>query len=488
MTDQNTQKEKQILIRAIHSAYFTRKVLARNVSVLIKKPVYQEIANVVVRHYGVSDELLTQNTLNMMLEQRLKRKAEQKHIQLNENQLDAIYQLNANLVNAHEDNSESILIELQRYIHTQLASNAILEEAAKGNDDISDRVSKRLDKINEIELTGTKYQPLDIFGDMERRLDIYQHFGSQRVPSGLKPLDILTGGGLEIGQIGLIAGGQSSGKTAFLTNLSYYYAMRGRQNVLHISLEELDTDQLLRFDRILTNTSVKEAFDQNGSIRSEYIQHLKNYYHKMEIDGNSHGKIFFEKSTPMTLTVDDIRQMANAVERENQCKIQVIVLDYADLLKRRQYSDNEAQAGELLFQDLVKLAQETHTLIFTGSQLNRGMGIVDVKTMDNIEGSYRKKNTIAFGATINSSPEERQKGYVRLYLDKVRNNYGFDDQFLYLRYDRKSMRLHAESPEEQEEHKALVDASQSNTSRNQQPIKKGEDLSSVINNALGGQQ
>lgn len=486
MTDQNRQKEKQILIRAIHSAYFTRSVLARNVSILIKSPVYQEIANVVVRHYGVSDELLTQNTLNMMLEQRLRRKAEQKHVHINESQLDAIYQLNANLVNAHEDNSESILIELQKYIHTQLASNAILEEAAKGNDDISDRVSKRLEKINDIELTGTKYQPLDIFSDMDRRLNIYQQFGNHRVPSGLKPLDLLTGGGLEIGQIGLIAGGQSSGKTAFLTNLSYYYAMKGHQNVLHISLEELDTDQLLRFDRILTNSSVKEVFDKDGSIRPDYLQHLKNYYHKVKVDNIPHGQIFFEKSTPMTLTVDDIRQMVNTVERENQCKIQVIMLDYADLLKRRQYSDNEAQAGELLFQDLVKLAQETHTLLFTGSQLNRGMGVADVKTMDNIEGSYRKKNTIAFGATINSSPEERQQGFVRLYLDKVRNNYGFDDQFLYLRYDRKSMRLHAESPEELEEHKTLIDSSHSNASRNQQPIRKGEDLSDVINNAFTG--
>ena len=476
----NQLQEKQILIRAIHSPYFAKHVLAKNVSVLITTPALREIANTVVRHYGVSDDLLTLNNLNIKLERRLRLKAKKSKTELTEPILDSMFNLTANMVNAKEDNSESLLKDLESYIHTKLGNQVILEEATKGEDNISERVEKHLSEINQIKLTGTKYEPLDILTDLDRKATIYSQFGSKKIASGLKPLDILTGGGLEIGQIGLVAGSAGGGKTSFLTNLSYYYAMVAKRNVLHVSLEELDTDQVLRFDRIITNTGLKEVFNPDGTIQDSYIQRVKHYYEAVN-KNDSHGQIFFEKSTPLTLNVDDIRQMINTVEREKQTKIEVIILDYADLLKKSDYSDSEAQAGELLFQDLVKLAQETETLIFTGTQLNRGSGIADIKTMDNIEGSYRKKNTIAFGATLNSNSDERKKGYIRLYLDKVRNNFGFDDDFIYLRYDKKSMRLHAETPSEQEEHKSLVDA---NHTDNKPKISKNDSLENVINNAL----
>ena len=485
METNEQEKEKQLLIRAMHSGYFTKHVLAQDVGALIRNPILREIANTVVRYYGTTDELLTLDTLNLKLEQRLKIKAQQKNKSLPEKDVDALFQLNSKLINAKEDNNESLLSDLESYIHTQLANEAILEEAAAGNNQISERVAKRLDDINQIKLTGTKYEPLDIINDLDRKLNIYQEFGKKRIKSGLKPLDVLTGGGLEAGQIGLIAASQGFGKTTMLTNLSYYYAMVAKHNVLHLSLEELDTDQVLRFDQILTNTDIKEVFNPDGSIRQDYLSRISNYYRAIQ-SGNDHGNIYFEKSTPLTLNVDDIRQMVNTVEREKQTKIEVIILDYADLLKKRSYSDNEAQAGELLFQDLVKLAQETNTLIFTATQLNRGSGLDDVKTMDNIEGSYRKKNTIAFGATLNSSPAERKKGYIRLYLDKVRNNYGFDDNFLYLRYDKRSMRLHAESPQEQADHKTTIESGTG--TKPKQAISKKTDLEEMINRELKGDQ
>lgn len=479
------QKEQQILIRAMHSPYFTKQVLSKDVGALITTPILKEIANVVVRYYGTTDELLTLDTLNTKLEQRLIRRARVNKEEISEASIDKLFQIDSVLINSKEDNNETLLSDLESYIHTQLANEAILEEANAGSKNISERVAKRLDDINAIKLTGTKYEPLDILKDLDRKDTIYQQFGNKKIKSGLKPLDILTGGGLEIGQIGLIAAPAGQGKTTFLTNLSYYYAMIAKRNVLHISLEELDSDQVLRFDRILTNTSIKDVFDDEGKIKDSYLTRISNYYHAVNA-GNNHGEIYFEKSTPLTLNVDDIRQMINTVEREKQTKIEVIILDYADLLKKQSYSDNEAQSGELLFQDLVKLAQETNTLIFTATQLNRGSGLADIKTMDNIEGSYRKKNTIAFGATLNATHEERQKGYIRLYLDKVRNNYGFDDDFLYLKYDKKSMRLHAESPQEQAEHKSLVEQAGNNRNSNKVPIDNQASLSDVINEQLKG--
>ena len=66
-------------------------------------------------------------------------------------------------------------------------------------------------------------------------------------------------------------------------------------------------------------------------------------------------------------------------------------------------------------------------------------------------------------------------------LIKNRFKKPFDDDFIYLRYDKKSMRLHAETPSEQEEHKSLVDA---NHTDNKPKISKNDSLENVINSAL----
>jgi predicted ATP-dependent serine protease len=115
-------------------------------------------------------------------------------------------------------------------------------------------------KINEIKLTGTDYEVIDIFKDLARKEAIYDEFGNRKLYSGLKPLDVVTGGGLETGQIAVINAPSGRGKSSFLSNLTYYYSMVAHHNVLHITLEELNTDQILRFDRIITNSDIHDVF------------------------------------------------------------------------------------------------------------------------------------------------------------------------------------------------------------------------------------
>lgn len=479
---ENKQIEEQILIHAIHSPYFARNVLSMNPTVLIKTSLNNEIAKSIIRHYATSDSLLTKEALNVEMERRLKVKAQQHGQQISQAQLDTVFVIDKMLVDAQEDNSDSTLNAVEKYIHTELGNAVILEEATKGSDGISERVAKRLDKVNSIKIMGTKYEPLDVMHDIDNRMHIYSEFGKRKIASGLAPLDMVTNGGLELGQIGLLGAPQGTGKTTALTNLSYYYAKKGHHNVLHISLEELEADQLLRFDRLLTDSSAKDVFDDHGKIRQSYLDKLKNYY-SQDHDG---GNIYFVKSTPRTMTVDDIGQLITREEREHNCKIDVVILDYADLLSKQGLPDSEAQAGDILFQNLVKVAQEKEVIIFTATQLNRGSFQTETLTMSNIEGSYRKKNTIAFGATLNSKGEERNQGRIRWYLDKIRNNYAKDnDQFLYLKYDLKTMKLLPESPSEVEEHKNLVGQDIAHKPNEKAKIGKDQNLNDIINQAIG---
>ena len=486
---ENYELEQQLIIRASHSAYFTREVLSKGIPSLIQDKTLSLIAKTLLRYYGQHDEAITEKALNLLLEQRLKLQAKQAGQQIPDQILDQLFQKADKLLNTPEDESEVVTTQIENYIHTQLANDAILEEASKGDTNIGERVAKRLNTINDISLTGTQYKPLNMLSDIDERLAIYDKFNQRKIKSGLSSFDRVTGGGLELGQVSLFGAKSGGGKSTLLTNLTYYYAMQGGNNVLHVTLEELEQDQVLRFDRIMLNAGIKEVFDTQGQVNPEYISKLQSYYHNLA-NTDGYGDVYFKKSTPLTLKVDDLKQMILSVERVNDIKIAVVVLDYAALLKRQEYSDSESKAGELLFQDLVKLAQQTDTLIITATQLNRGASIEDVATLANVEGSYRKINTVAFACTLNSKGEEKDKGYVRWYIDKVRNGYWKDDDFLYFRYDLKSFKLNEETPQEQEEHKMIVSSDLGqrgkNNNQKQQSIPKDADLGQVINNAIKG--
>lgn len=57
--------------------------------------------------------------------------------------------------------------------------------------------------------------------------------------------------------------------------------------------------------------------------------------------------------------------------------------------------------------------------------------------------------------TLNRNDAEYAKGEFRLYIDKVRNNYGYNDKFLYLKYNLKNMLMLPETEAEIAEHKAI---------------------------------
>jgi archaellum biogenesis ATPase FlaH len=485
-------KEKQILIRAIHDSYFTKTVLSKNVSALINNPNLQLMANVLVRYYATNTEPLSLETFNLKLENYVNltnRKREQSHQPIIDGELlNQYFVATKVLYNAQPDTSDEMLDSLTSYIRENLTNYAILEEATNKSSNLSERVEKRMTDINAINLRGEETKYIDILNDVDTKTELYKKFNTGRVPSGLKPFDVLTGGGLEKGQVGMIAGPQGGGKSAMLTNLSYYYAMVSKKNVLHISLEELDNDQNLRFDRIITDSGMKDVFDKEGNARQDYLNKMKTTYREM--DKSQYGKLIFEKHMTHTLTVDDLDNRIKVIEREANVKFDVLILDYADLLKFKKGNFDAASvsnAGEDLFEELTRIAQEHEIVIMTGAQLNRGVADSDTLTMELVQGSYKKKNVIAFGATINATREEKQQGYVRLYLDKVRNDYGFEDRFLYMQYDRKTMKLHAESADQVEEHKALVSQGISpNRNANVKKEDKTDTMMDVINKAMEG--
>lgn len=451
--------EKQLLLRAVNSPYISKNILGSGVSVLLKDPINQEIGFSLVRYYASSSELITENTLNSMLENKFdiinKKKARQNEPLVSQEDLNEYFLRVKELFSNKEDSNSKLESSLNTYIHDELTTAMIAAEVQKGLDNLSSRVTKGIDKINELNIGSGSIETIDFFNDTEEKAKLYSEFKEDKIPFDIPSLDKVTRGGLERGQVALFAATSGGGKTAFLTNLSYYFSIKAKRNVLHVTLEEKKGDQALRLDRMVLNSGIEDTFDLDGGVKSSFINKVTAIYPK--VNPSSHGALRIIKTTPNSLDVDGLRQLIVSYTRKDKINYDVIILDYADLLKQTNDTfGHESEAGQRLFQNLAKLAGETNTLLITGSQLNRNSWNSDIKTISDVEGSYRKINICSFVGTINTTDEEKTKGFFRIYLDKCRNSYGYPDKLMYMKYDLHSMKFHEDNNMELLTHKSLV--------------------------------
>ena len=457
MAKNNLVMEQQIMARAITSADFTNTILAINVPQLISDKKYQSIAMILVRYYSTTSEFISENSLLSKLSEWIDRennRRSQKNTELLSDKDIMDYVATAKqLLSLEVDENSEFVDSLEVYIKDKLASSAIIEEAGKGTSHLAKRTQEAMDKINDIDISGNKNPSINITKDFEKKAYFYKHDYEGRIKSGLSTLDNALKGGLQPGEIGLICGLSGFGKTAVLTNLAAYYSLVANNNVLYLYLEGKNGDAIGRVDRLVTDTKYRDMFTNDGYVKKDFIK--KNYeFYK---NNPSKGNLILKKFTTRSLTISKLRTYIQSRERTDNIKFDVVVLDYADLMRVGNKADNESVSGEVLYQDLVGVADETNVLIWTGTQLNRTSSSSDVMTFDNVEGSYRKKNICSAVFTLNRNKQEDTEGYERLYIDKLRDKNGIEDDFLYFKYNKSTGRLSSESKKETDYHKGIVD-------------------------------
>lgn len=473
----------QLLVEGINSKYFTQNIIARNPSLLFTGA-RKLIADAIIKYYANNDILIDKQTLKerVGLElDKVKRLKEKKGEEFTSAHIAQTYGIVDKLYTMLPTNSEGLLSDMEHYVKDALIRGALLQETSNTDNTLASRVIKRIKEIDDINITETGNKAFDVFHDKNVRTEIYTNgFSEDKVTSSFKPLDKLTGG-LSKGQVATVASSSGMFKTGTMTNLAYYYA-RSSHNVLYISLEEKQEDMLVRFDRLAMDIPTSDIFDEHGKVKSSFINSQENNYPKF----SDKCHLVYKAERPDTITISKLHQIINNEERKNNIKFDVVFVDYADLLKNSAYASNEALGGERLFQGLSKIAHECNVLLWTASQLNRTAHSSDVKTIDNVEGSYRKINICSLWLTINVNKDEREQGFIRYHIDKLRNLYGKkDDDFLYLKINQGTFKLMAESPDETEIHKQLTSNTRKNSFKEQVTKEnKDQSMSDIINEAL----
>jgi replicative DNA helicase len=180
------------------------------------------------------------------------------------------------------------------------------------------------------------------------------------VPSGFVDLDKKTAG-LQPGDLIIVAGRPSMGKTAFALNIAQYAALDAHTGVAVFSLE-MSKEQLVF--RMLCS----EARVDQSKVRAGFA--AQRDYPKLAIaaDRLSEAPIFID-DTP-ALSVLELRAKARRLKRERDANLGLIVVDYLQLM-RGMSADSREQEISSISRSLKALAKELSVPVVALSQLNR---------------------------------------------------------------------------------------------------------------------
>lgn len=183
------------------------------------------------------------------------------------------------------------------------------------------------------------------------------------VPSGFADLDELTTG-FQPGDLIIIGGRPSMGKTALGLNIAQHVALEVREPVAIFSLE-MSKEQLAM--RMLCS----EALVDSNSVRKGFIR--KEDWHKLTSAAGrlADAPIYIDDSSGTSVL--EMRAKARRLKMEHHGGLGLVVVDYLQLMRGRGNFERREQEISEISRSLKGLAKELKVPVIALSQLNRGV-------------------------------------------------------------------------------------------------------------------
>ncbi len=187
--------------------------------------------------------------------------------------------------------------------------------------------------------------------------------GLRGLPTGFEDFDRKTGG-LRPGDLVVVAGRPSMGKTTLAVNMAEYAALKGdiKASVAIFSME-MPADQLMT--RMLSSIGrVSLAHIRSGQISDDDWPRISGAAGQL-----SEARIFIDETPSLTPT--ELRARARRVKREHG--LDLVVVDYLQLMQVPGNKENRATEIAEISRGLKALAKELSCPVIALSQLNRGV-------------------------------------------------------------------------------------------------------------------
>lgn len=280
----------------------------------------------------------------------------------------------------------------------------------------------------------------DYFADPRARLMRIKDKNGQ-ISTGWPSLDRRLFGGMNRGELNIFAGGSGAGKSLFLANLGVNWCLQGL-NVLYLTLELSEDLVCMRVDAMTTGIGTKEIFKELDDLEM-----------KVKIIGKKSGA-FQVKYMPSGKTCNDIRAYLKEFEIKSGRKIDVLLVDYLDLLMPISRKISPADLfikDKYVSEELRNLAVERQCILVTASQLNRG-AVEEVEfDHSHISGGLSKIQTADNVFGIFTSRAMRERGRYQIQLMKTRSSSGVG-QKVDLEFNLETLKITDLPEDEQESH------------------------------------
>jgi replicative DNA helicase len=182
------------------------------------------------------------------------------------------------------------------------------------------------------------------------------------VPTGFADLDKMTSG-LQSGDLVIVAGRPSMGKTAFSVNIGENVAIEAGLPVAIFSMEMGGTQLAMRM--LGSVGQLDQHRLRTGKLNDEDWPRLTHAIQRM-----NEAQLYIDE----TPALNPIEMRARARRLARQCgKLGLIIVDYLQLMTGSQPGDNRAAEISEISRSLKGLAKELHCPVIALSQLNRSL-------------------------------------------------------------------------------------------------------------------
>lgn len=305
-----------------------------------------------------------------------------------------------------------------------IAQRAIVQHAAElgSGADIIELVAKMqssLSKISPLLSTGRAASVLPLSDRYLAELfDEEENGATDPFPTYFSRIDdVLEFRGLQRGQTGIMQGGTGRGKSIWLVNILKNSLEYGRR-CLYFPLEGGEKLVARRLVRCVTGLGPK---DEHTRRQKEDL--MREWCRRYAID---ESRSIITPIPPKKVTADGLRACVQT-EASRWGKIDLVIVDYGDLVRPSSKYNEFRHGMEEVFTELVGLAEEEDVVVWSATQTNRKGRDADVVTLDHTSEAYSKFFSCTLGLSIAFTPGERESIPPRCRISIMKNRIGQDN-------------------------------------------------------------
>ena len=288
-------------------------------------------------------------------------------------------------------------------------SNKMLQSIEAGYDD--NKLRALLDDAKDILIPTDN----DLGASPAEYMDeIFNDEDEEKVPTGYFELDAVLGGGLQKGNVGLLAAHTGAGKTTFSTAMAVQAAIQGYK-VLQIVFEESEKDIIKKQYACLTKDYV------SNMSRKRISEQTKAEVRRWMPIVNEH--IIIKRLQNTKTTWEEVENYIFNLIMVKNFKPDIIFIDYFDCLKHStDMRLTPVQAATRCIKKIDDFAKTHKYAIWVMQQTNRQGAQAATKgdVEGNIQGAFAVQQTTGVNMYLTKSEEEKSTNKATLTLKKNR--------------------------------------------------------------------